>query len=328
MKKSIIKNIMIFLFTALLIFSAFYFFVPLNELHRLKNISILYFILAILTVIIIFIISGVESYILFNRTMNIKIKPFDILTFPMTVYLWSYLIPVQGSTIYSTIFFYKKYNIKLSKSFSITLFTYIFTILFSGIAGLLYVIAYKLWSSPIMYISVFLLLSPFMVFIFYEIVKRMKFKGKLFINIHNFVLNTTSLLVDLNKNASILLIMLLIRLVSTVFFVIWYKCVSLALGYDVSSFGLLVLIFSLQIVSVLKITPGNLGISQIVSVVVMAAMGSTASMGPIITIIASFTAIIPAFTIGLYAHFRFLKESSFDFKTSKINDYFRSIKKS
>jgi hypothetical protein len=88
-----------------------------------------------------------------------------------------------------------------------------------------------------------------------------------------------------------------------VIYSIWYNWLAHALGYNLPFLSLVMLSLITHISIIFKLTPGNLGINQIISGVVLNEMGLPPAAGVAITLLSTVTTIFISFTIGLAGNY-------------------------
>ena len=67
---------------------------------------------------------------------KLRIKTIDILTLPMMMHLFLYVLPIKGGMLFQVIYSKHKYNLDLSKGFSIGLMVFLNSIVLTVIIGL------------------------------------------------------------------------------------------------------------------------------------------------------------------------------------------------
>ena len=112
--------------------------------------------------------------------------------------------------------------------------------------------------------------------------------------------NLTSLWLDY-KNTGIIFLLYILRTIMVVF---WFMLIAKELGYhEVTFFALLLLSLWRNVSLVLKFTPNNLGIMQVVSGTLFALIHFQPEQGIMISLVASASSLIVAVTVGLAGNF-------------------------
>ena len=302
-KKSII-NISSYLFTIGLLVVIFKFFIKQEQLELLKKISALSWLLFSVFVLINYILGGLQ-YLCMKKQYGICLEKKDIVLLPVVMNLWNYIIPVQGSAIFFTLFLRHKYQVKIADSFSVTIFLYLVTLLFSGIFGIVFSFYYDIGFSLFTLISIIFFLNPLLIIAGYQILLHIpNIRNRFFLGIFNFtervVGNLTSLWLDY-KNTGFIFLLYILRTVMVVF---WFMLIARELGYgEVTFFALVLLSLWRNVSLVLKFTPNNLGIMQVISGALFALIHFQPEQGIMISLVASASSLIVAVTVGLAGNF-------------------------
>src|SRR5688572_19698092 len=96
----IVKIFISLLLSAVLLGIGFYFFIGEEEKNLLLSIKPSVHLTSLALVLPLYLLIGIEWFLIYKQTNNAKIDLYDILTLPYVVNLWGHLIPFQGSFIY------------------------------------------------------------------------------------------------------------------------------------------------------------------------------------------------------------------------------------
>ncbi len=302
-KKNII-NMSSYLFTIVLLIVIFKIFIRQEQLELLVKIRLEAWVLFTLFVLINYSLGGLQ-YLCMKKQYGISLEKKDIVLLPVVMNLWNYIIPIQGSAVFFTLFLRHKYRVKVADSFSVTIFLYLVTLVFSGIFGLVFSFYYELGFSLFALISILFLLNPLLIVVGYRILRHVPdVRNHFFLAVFKFtervVGNLTSLWLDY-KNTGIIFLLYILRTIVVVF---WFMLIAKELGYhEVTFFALLLLSLWRNVSLVLKFTPNNLGIMQIVSGTLFALIHFQPEQGVMISLVASASSLIVAVTVGLAGNF-------------------------
>ena len=291
-----------------LLFIVFRIFIKKNELDLLMKIDLYTLVLFFIFALIIYLINGLQYFFLKDQ-YGIKFEKKDFILLPVAMNLWSFIIPMQGSAIFFSFFLKKKHNIKVADSLSITIFLYLVTLFFAGFLGLVFTIIYEKIFSLFSLISLLLLLNPLFVFIAYKIILVIPdLKIKLIMHIFNFikgiVVNMSKMWLDY-KNVGAILLVSILQMVIIAF---WYLSIAQALGYhNITFLSLLLLALWMHVSLIIRFTPNNLGVTQIVSAILFSLISLSPEQGVMISLIASAVTMVIAFTLGVGANIYYLK---------------------
>lgn len=319
MKTSIFKSIFSYIITIIIIV-IIYFWLDEKNLKIFYQVNFINIFISIFFAFLTYFISGVEYYYIrkrFGVSLNLK----DIFLLPIVGNLWSFIFPFQGNLLFTTLFFKQKYNMKVSESFSISIYLYLVTLCFSGIFGLLFAIYNNMLFTWLGAFSLLFLINPLFVYLTNLILNNIGQTNIKFINKFQFFIS--SIVKNTNKlwiNVRFTLIILIINIVRIFLSVVWFYWISVTLGFNLSfvAVGLISLIMSISII--IKFTPDNIGVAQLITGGLMALIGTSSEQAILITLFASATCMIIIFTIGLYGNYYYFKTINFiSLSNTKIN---------
>lgn len=300
------KNYLSYLIAALALFSLII-IVDLNDFKALANVSFSSFLISILLAILNYFVSGVLYYLI-RKKFGVSLRLIDMFFLPIVGNLWSFIFPFQGNLLFTTFFFKKKYNMKVSESFSISIYLYLIMLSFTGIFAFIFALHNNMLYSWLSIIALIFILNPLFVILAYYILKligdtNIKFIDKAKLFLVSVVENTRSLWVDF-RFTSLIIAINVFKLGLTI---LWFYWISISLGFNLSivSVGLISLIMSVLIV--IKVTPDNLGVAQLLTASIMGAVGSSPEKAALITLFASATSIALISTIGVFGNYYYFK---------------------
>jgi hypothetical protein len=297
------RHVVKYLVAIFLILFVFKYFLKPQDIELLKQISISNFIAIVLIGLLINTISGFQYYYLINKQSGTKLSVSDIITLPISMGLWGLILPVQGALIYLTIFLKLKYKTRISESIAITLFSYLITVCFSGIVGIYYSIVYlKKPFSTISITSLVCIFVPFFLFMCSHLLSKMSFgPNSIFDKTKIIVTNIVTCLTTLFKDKKTVGIILLINIVHTIITAFWYYFTCVALKIPVSFMANLILAMLSKLTIILKITPGNIGVDELLSGGLFSSLGVNPAWGVIVSFTARASIVLLMLTLGLVA---------------------------
>ncbi len=275
------------------------------DLQAIKNIRFVDYVYSTFFALIIYTLSGIQYYYV-RKNFGVTFKKIDILLFPIVQNLWSILIPFQGSLIFSTFFFKKRYGISISDSFSIGIYIYLFTIVLTGIIGILVYISLPVSNIYILTISVLFILSPLYIWLGYWALKmRLKpshtITQKVFNKLEKVITQTLILGSKKQLTGQIFLLNILRKLVTAA----WFYWIATLFELELSFLSVMFISLLLDISIAIKITPDNLGVAQLISGFSALLLGSNMEDGVLLSLFSSVTSLILVATIGVYGNFHF-----------------------
>jgi hypothetical protein len=224
----------------------------------------------------------------------------DTLFLPTAMNMWSYLLPIQGGMLYSLAFFKLKYRISLSMGTSLSVFTYAINVFIGGCAGLIFTLLSNDKNIFLTIISLGCLISPFLLLLIDRTTLVSKdFRYPLLVKGLSVVKNLLSDSSNMLRKKRLLMGSILLNLLHSITMIAWFYWSSLVLDSGVSLMGAAILGLFLKISIILRITPGNLGLEQILAGALAAIIGSGANDGVIISIYMTLSTLFIVFTFGL-----------------------------
>ena len=301
-KKNIISYLLCVLLLVVLVLV-----LDVSKLSILLDVSISSFLISVFIALLMYIVSGIQYYFI-RKQFGVSLKKIDIIFLPIVGNLWSFIFPFQGNLLFTTVFFKQRYNMKVSESFSISIYLYLITVCFTGLFGILFSLYNHLLFSWIGGLSFIFLINPLIIYTVNIVFEKIgTTKNKYVAKIQSFFSSVISNTNNLWLNSQFTLIMLLIAIFKISLSIVWFYWISISLGFNLSflAVGLISLIMSISII--IKFTPGNMGIAQLITGGAMSIIGGSAEQAVLITLFASATTITLIFTIGLYGNFYYFK---------------------
>ncbi|MBN2790142.1 MAG: flippase-like domain-containing protein [Candidatus Delongbacteria bacterium] len=308
------KNLLIYIVTALLIYFVISHYITSEQIELLQNVSLFQIAISILIALMIFTVSGNQfSYILFKSTKT-KLSIPDRIGFPTARNLWSYIIPFQGSFAYSLAFIKFKYKVNLKDGLSINIYLLLFNFFFTGLVGIYYSLQSN--SLPVLFliISISLLSIPLLLLLFDRVLKNIKtpeFKILKFLidNLSKVSTGITILWKDLKFTAYVFLF----NVIHTIVTIIWFYWTVHIFNLDIDIISVIFLALILKISLIFRLTPGNLGVEQLIYGGIFALMNYDPKIGVLISLFHKSITIIISLTVG--SLFTFINFKYFSFST-------------
>lgn len=316
-------SVSIFIAIALLVLSIVVFDIDhsVTELDKLSKIDMIF---SLSLAMFIYFISGIQyKSVLHSQDINLSV--FDAIIFPITMNLWSLLIPFQGALMFSTIFFARKYGRTVSSSLSISLFLYLVTVSLTGILGLAFIISKG--TTPVFMIIalISIILSPLIILLLDRILRWiLRFFSSvppLILKLSSFIAASIVALRDLMQDWKLLIRIVLLKIMQTLLVGVWYWVIARGLGFQLNFLALILLSLVGELAIIIKITPDNLGLSQLLSGALLAAMDYNPQWGVLISLTASATTLLLIFTLGLYGNHVFMRDHGIESIRQMIRNF-------
>lgn len=309
MKRSSIVNLFSYLVTFVLLIVVLRFFVKPEQFRVLLEISYPELVLTIFLSLGAYFWGGLEMYALRGK-FNFSMEKKDILLLPLGMNLWGMLLPFQGAMAYMTFFLKRKYGVKISESFSISILLYLLSVFLSGLLGLFFYFAYSMDSLIFAGISSLFLFSPLFAIIAHLVMVRLPVPHiQIIRNVWEFTENILRGIRQLCCDYRTVVILLVIYAARMLNMLLLYWWIVRILHYDGIGIPALLLLNLWNMLSLLiKFTPNNLGISQVISGALFAVIGLDVEQGIMISLFSTAVFSIDAFSFGVLANFYSLAE--------------------
>ncbi len=307
------KIICSIIITIVLLFVGFELFLTGSNKKIFTEISFKSHILLLLFVIPIFIMGGIELKLLFKKVSNIKLDLYDVLTLPFVISLWGIIIPLQGSVLYTISYIHSKYKKEISEGIKVYILSFSIGLSLTGLIGVLYCFfGGSHYSFLFLLISIVLFINPLFLVTLNYILKKNVIKLKSGI-IKKVIMKFKF---DMKFDMKFIINILLIKMTNALLTAIWSLWISQVLKLNFTFSQLVLISFLMNLVLLVKITPGNLGVNQFVSGGIALLVGGTMRDGFLLSTFQVLYTIIMALLIGTtfsifnfqYFNFRILKQ--------------------
>lgn len=277
----------------------------------LHKFELKYFIASVLFCASLYFLSGIEIKYILNKLSKIKISISDVFLLPLTSALFGYLLPVKGGLIFQTFFLKKKYNVTLKTNFSIALISYAFFAIIYGGAGLIYSLLME--KNELVFLIAFLMVAaPFIAFLAYSLLYKKYFsvgvKNKIITNFNEIYIEIKTVI----KRSDFLASMFTISLMRIVLRIFWYSIILKGIGFDNVFYISILLSLGCEVAALVNFIPGNIGVNEFFSSVLVTTLGYSAANGLFVELIMRFSALLLIMvggTIGLMINKNELKFS-------------------
>ena len=255
---------------------------------------------ALLLAIPAYIGNGLEYYLLRDH-FGFPMEKKDIVLLPLAMNLWGMLLPVQGAMIYASCYLKRKYEVSISRSLAISLFLYLITVFLSGVFGLLFAVFYHVSSWWFVGISLVFLISPLLLWAAWKLCRVLPVP-KFLRPAADFLFGTLEDMVVLLRQRRLTALLVLVYVLRFIAFIVLYAWMAHSLGYDHVSWVALFLLNLWNLLSLLvKFTPNNLGVMQLVSGLLFAVIGLKVEDGVVISLAVNVVFTVVGLTAGAAA---------------------------
>lgn len=272
----------------------------------------------------IFSVSGLQYYMLLLGCNKRHVKLYDLLLIQIAMRFWGYIIPLKGGLIYSTALLRCKYGIKISEGVSMGIYNYTMSLFLTGVIGIIFAMKNGKIISCLSICSIVFIFSP----IFIVLLSRCFCTVSMSRN--SSLLKIKECFVSVNQNINILskkvwttIGILGLNLIHTVLTIFLYYWANIIFNLELSAISIVCLALVMKLYIVFRITPGNIGIEQLVAGAVVGIADGSVSDGIFISFFITLIITVIAFSVG--ALYSILNMKYFNVKN--IKSLFRSVQK-
>lgn len=295
-----VLNFCSYLLTLVLLLVVFAFMMPEGHFDMLKRFSAWDVGVMLFLSLGAYVGNGLEYYRMSSR-IGFSMDRRDILLLPLAMNLAGTLLPIQGAMAYQLFFFKKKYGVAIHHGMAITGFLYLLTMSISGVAGIVIFAMDRSITGYFLAFSILFVLSPLLTMGVLFCLRRIHVGWSVINRLFGFVCSVLEGIAMLLKDLRTVVVLVVIYLLRLLSMVIMFAWIARCLGYEVSFLALLLLNLWNMLSLLLKVTPNNLGISQLVSGAMFAMISLPKEQGVMISFVATLVFLIMAFSFGSLA---------------------------
>lgn len=319
-------HIRISIFLALLLLGVVTYFVFRNTdvLGLIRRLDAIGIILNLAIGIAFFSTNGIIMRLAYKHHYNCTLTTSDVFLLPITMHLFTYILPIKGGLIYQTFFVKAKYGLDLSKGFSVGVLVFAASLLITCFIG--GALSFLVHDALVLQLVLLFMFST-LVFILFagRFVKEPDpSKSGIINSVIAFIGNVLIQFREQLKDKKLLFKLIFVTLVSTIVHAAWFYHCAYALGYDPEPIGILLATLVLRIVTLVRILPGNLGIQEVMIGSVFLAAGLGLQEGLTTALLVRLVSVVLAGTLGiggLYLNFRY-------FGTDTLSELLNKLKRS
>jgi hypothetical protein len=251
---------------------------------------------------------GIIMWVGFYLHYKIRIETIDILTLPMMMHLFLYVLPIKGGMLFQVIYSKHKYDLDLSKGFSIGLMVFLNSIVLTVILGLglAFLIPVESLELRVTILALGVALAGMMTTINFLPSTHRGGSG-IMVSLVNFLINVRIQLVEQFKNIKLFFGLLLTTFLSVTIQAIWFWKTAEILGIPTEFAPVYLVVLVLRVILLFRVLPGNLGVQEVMIGVVFAAAGFQLEDGLLIGVVTRLLSVFWSTIIGLPALYSNLK---------------------
>ncbi len=258
----------------------------------------------------------------FRLHYNLHIHLIDLLTLPLMMHLFTYLMPLKGGLLFQMLYSKSKYQLDLSKGFSLGITVFLISVFLTVVLGL--GIALNMQPVPEVLTSalfilglgivIFLVVLPFVPD---EPKKAQGFAGRFL----DFLINVRCQLAGQIKNIPLVFGLLSSTLFSIFMQSLWYWKSAHMIGVFAPFASIVLMVLFLRIFLLVRLLPGNLGIQELAIGLVFSVTGFDLDQGLIVALLIRVVSVFLTAVIGLIGLYSNLKY----FNADSISGLIRNV---
>lgn len=292
-----IKVILSILTAVVLIYVGINYFLTAEQRNLLLTVPFKVHAISIAIALLIQTISGIELKLLYRKMSNIKLSVYDTITLPLVINLWGFIIPFQGSFFYTISYIFAKYKKSISDSVKVYLVSLSVSMSFAGLIGIIYFITVDIFISKLfLIISFCLFINPFILFFIAKLSSQFNTTQSVWASQLS---KKIGKLLELNQvNVKSILYLIILNIINVALTTLWSYWIIISLNINLNIIQLILISLLMKLTILVKITPGNIGLSQFASGGIALLVGGTINDGFLLSAFQYLSVIIVAITLG------------------------------
>jgi hypothetical protein len=282
-----------------------YLLIEKDIFSNLKKLNTEVYLISFLSYLILFYISGFQTSVVVEKSTGIKIGALDKLLIPITQNFWGYLLPVQGSFIYSLAIFKNKYGISLSKSFYLYVFMTLFSVWIAGIVAFIHGIVIKQYYHTFFFLH-FVLMPMYTIFL-HSFAKSLLKKNRYSKFLRYQFLQLFRVIQQNIRDFKHFSLLIVLDFLFVIIYAFWTFYLSEYFKLNIDFIVWFLWSYFLKITLLAKLTPGNIGVIQAYTAGFLVLYGYSSESGILISIIQLVLLIVLIFPIAIVNSFFNLK---------------------
>ncbi|MDZ4845182.1 MAG: lysylphosphatidylglycerol synthase domain-containing protein [Chitinophagales bacterium] len=255
-----------------------------DAFKQLSNVSLEGYLFTILLLFFAYLLGGIQISYLLHRETKIALTAGDIALLPCSINMFGYIIPTNGGMLYSVLFLKAKYRIDFVKTLSVGFGMVFISVMLNGLIGLFFCYIAKL-RIEFFIASLLFLFSPFFAFAVGKLLSVLNFKKDTWLfRLRNFVQEALSQSVALITQGHVFFTITFTSLIIILLNIGVYYWINVMLGTGLSFAATSLTIVLLNISSLIRIVPGNLGVEELIASGIFSLTGSDPMTGALVTL--------------------------------------------
>lgn len=286
------------LLAALALFLAVLGFTALQwDVSNLVHVSLSGLILSLVTALFMMSTQGMVLRNALRNTTGTLLSWTDALLLPFAMHLWTFIIPIKGGFLYSSLFVSRKYGTTFSEGYSSGLAMLLGSLFVNGLFGFLIFVFSP--SPPSLFgLSFGLFLAiPLGGLGLASLIARIEYHGNS--DVVRFLLRISADIAALASNLKALGSISMLSTVNMAIHCLWFALGAKALGISVDLATVVMITLVLRVLFLVRVLPGNLGIQEVLTAAAFAAGGVGMAQGMAIALLMRIEAVALTLAIGV-----------------------------
>jgi len=280
-----------------LIYIGFEFLLTGEQKSLFFSTSIRTHLISIVFLLPVYVSGGIGLRLLYGKISKATISIYDTITLPIVMNLWGFIIPFQGSLIYTSSYIYSKYKKSISESARVSLVSFSISMCLAGFIGIIFFYTTRIYVPDLFLLMSFLLfINPG---IFYSVSRLAgHFKSPELAWMRKMFEWSRGIFSLDQIDGKLIFYLLLVNILNVACTTLWSYWIVLSLNLNLTIMQLILIALLMKFMLLVKLTPGNLGLNQLASGGIALLVGGTVSDGFLLSAFQYVSTILVAFTLG------------------------------
>ncbi len=270
-----------------------------EQLALIKTISTQKYVISAFFILLYNTFAGLQLRNVYSQINVVKLSWYDTLTLPMVMNFWGYVIPVQGSFVYSAFYLKKKYNTSVSSMAGVYLSIMSISLSLGGLFGIVFYLSNHSTNILFLSLTTIFLFNPLLIILSSLMLSKSKIINHLLGKYSKILLDFTKPIIYYFKQPKLIVQTVILDAAAVVVFSIWSYWISETYDLQIPFLALLITAFLIKLTLLFKFTPGNLGLVQIGMGGIFSLLGLDFSSGVFISMYQLVCLVVISFPISL-----------------------------
>jgi hypothetical protein len=226
-----------------------------------------------------------------------------IVFFPICQSIAGYILPVQGSMAFTSVYFKRTHGVSIRRTVSLNLIIGLVSILLLGLTGLAMVVAGATEGGQWAFFSLISVAPPalYASLGLAEVGARFLGPSDIGIKIHEALRRLRLTLRDQARTLATKPAIPILYVLRILLYTGWFVLLDHALGLELETLVLFYMVFAVEAAVIFKLTPGNWGISQASGAVALSLIGEPVPDGVLLITVSMLSILLLDLAVGYFA---------------------------